>query len=149
MRQTLKLTGVGFLALALGALIYVVVRPEGSSHLSQVLSFPISGLTYIPFVNNLPSFFHVFSFSFVTVAILGQRKYVLLSCLGWLTVNLLFELGQHALVKQFLAQHFTLSPWLENYFQRGTFDALDIAFSSLGAVVASWAIWQKKQEGEE
>jgi hypothetical protein len=125
-------------ALVLGALIYIVVRPGGSSYLSQVLSSPVPALTHLPFANNLPSFFHVFGFSLLTVAALGQRKYTLLSCLAWLVVNVLFEVGQHTFIKQFLAQHLALPELLENYFQRGTFDALDIALSSLGALAAYW-----------
>lgn len=136
MRQTLKLTGVGFLALVLGAFIYIVVRPEGSSYLSQIFGFPVAASIQFPFINNLPSFFHVFSFSLLTVAVLGERKYMLASCLTWLTVNLLFEVGQHSLVQHFLVNNTVLPKLLENYFQYGTFDVMDITFCFFGALAA-------------
>jgi hypothetical protein len=135
-RQTLKLTGVGFLALVLGALIYVVVRPEGSSYLSKVVSFPISLLTTVPFINNLPSFFHVFSFSLLTSIVLAGRKYVMLSCLAWLVINIVFEIGQHTTAQHFLEHYVALPQRLENYFQRGTFDLLDVVFCCFGALAA-------------
>jgi hypothetical protein len=140
-RQTLKLTGVGCLALVLGALIYVVVRPEGSSYLNQGLSSFIPGLSYFPFINNLPSFFHVVSFSLLTAVVLAGRKYAVLNCLTWLTVNVVFEVGQHTLVQHFLEHQVELPQLLEGYFQRGRFDVLDIAFSVLGALVAYYVIW--------
>jgi hypothetical protein len=148
-RQTIKLTGVGFLALVLGALIYVAVRPEGSSYLSKIFSFPVAESIHVPFINNLPSFFHVLGFSLLTLAVLGGRKYVLVNCLTWLTVNLLFEVGQHAHIQHFLVNNTVLPKLLETYFQHGTFDVLDITFCSFGALAAYCVIGFKgKVRGE-
>ncbi|MGL4610057.1 MAG: hypothetical protein ACRCYY_10275 [Trueperaceae bacterium] len=69
-------------------MIYVLLRPAGSSYLSQLISFPLATVPYLPFINSMPSFVHVFSFSLLTVAVLDKSKPILQSCLVWLTVNL-------------------------------------------------------------
>jgi hypothetical protein len=135
--KTLRLTGVGLVALFLGSLVYVVVRPEGSSYLSRVIHFALPVSFEVPFVNNLPSFFHVLGFSLLTLAVLGKRKYTLASCLLWLFVNVLFEFAQHPYIVQSLdANYIELPRALDTYVRFGTFDALDIFFNVFGAVIA-------------
>jgi hypothetical protein len=52
-RPTLKLTAVGFLVLVLGALVYVVVRSEGSSYFSRVIHYALpEAFETLPFINN-------------------------------------------------------------------------------------------------
>jgi hypothetical protein len=136
--KTLRLTSVGLGTLCLGSLVYVVVRPEGSSYLGHVIhfAFPVS-LEHFPFINNLPSLFHILGFSLLTVAVLGECKYALVSCLFWLGVNLVFEVAQHPYFVQFLdGKNSELPRVLDAYVRFGTFDVLDILFSAFGAVLA-------------
>jgi hypothetical protein len=135
-QKTLRLTGVGLAALVLGSLVYVVVRPEGSSYLSHFLHFGLEiPLRHLPFINNLPSFFHVFGFSLLTVAVLGERKYALVSCLFWLVVNVLFEFGQHPSFVQWLdATNIGVARALDACFRFGTFDIFDVCSSLAGAI---------------
>ncbi len=138
MQKTLRLTGVGLAALMLGLLIYIVVRPEGSSYLSHFVHFalPVS-LENFPLINNLPSFLHGFAFSLLTIVILGERKYALASCLFWLVVNVLFELGQHSYFVQWLDVNKIQVPQVLNtYMHLGTFDVLDVLLSMFGACAA-------------
>ncbi len=94
---------MGLVALVLGSLIYVLVRPEGSSYLSCVFHYPLAlSLEHFPFINNLPSLFHVLGFSLLTLAVLNNHKYALASCLFWFAINVLFEVGQHSFVVQWL-----------------------------------------------
>jgi predicted membrane channel-forming protein YqfA (hemolysin III family) len=137
-QKTLRLTAVGVAALVLGSLIYVLVRPEGSSYLSQIVhwTLPVS-LETLPFVNNLPSFFHVLGFSLLTFAILGERKYALASCLFWLAVNVLFELGQHPYFVQWLdTNEIEVARALDAYFRFGVFDLMDMVLCGVGAITA-------------
>jgi hypothetical protein len=44
---------VGFLVLVLGALVYVVVRSEGSSYFSRVIHYALpEAFETLPFINN-------------------------------------------------------------------------------------------------
>ncbi len=147
MPKTLKLTVVGLLALVLGSLVYVVVRAEGSSYLSRIVHYSLPVSFEFPFINNLPSFFHVLSFSLLTFTILGERKYALASCAVWLVINLLFEVGQHPYVTYWLDQGNVLLPIvLENYIRLGTFDVGDVAFSVLGATTAYSIIMSNRKK---
>jgi hypothetical protein len=144
---------VGLVALVLGSLIYVVVRPEGSSYLSHFLHFasPVSLETF-PFINSLPSFFHVLGFSLLTIAVLGQRKYALASCLLWFVVNILFEFGQHPYFVQWLdASNIEVARAVDSYFRFGTFDVMDVILCNFGAVAAfvvaftKFAVMEKRE----
>lgn len=128
---------MGLLALVLGSFVYIAVRPEGSSYLSRVVHFALPVSFELPFINSLPSFFHVLGFSLLTLAVLGKRKYALASCLLWLSVNLIFEVAQHPYFVQFLdANNIELPRALDTYVRFGSFDALDILFNVLGTVLA-------------
>jgi hypothetical protein len=143
---SLWLSGLGLLALVLGTFIYVLVRPEGSSYVNLYVSFHQS-LPEIPLVNNLPSFFHVFAFSLLTLSVLGKFKYGVLSCVLWTLLNLLFELGQHSSFMNFLdAKAIWLPSVLNNYFRLGTFDIWDMVFCMLGGLMAYGVmglLWRK------
>lgn len=92
--------------------------------------------------NNLPSFFHVFSFVLLTAGFCDCRKrgYIII-CVSWLLVDCFFELGQgcNALAVTIIPQWFDGIPYLENtanYFSHGTFDFLDMAAIMLGCLAA-------------
>lgn len=125
-RISLWLSGLGLAALSMGTLIYVFLRPEGSSYLNQYYSL-YQPLPYIPFMNNLPSFFHIFAFSLFSISVLG-RKYAFHICLFWFVLNVAFELIQHPN----LSQNIDFLGILRAY-AGGTFDYLDILASIMGA----------------
>jgi hypothetical protein len=145
-QSSLWLFTLGLLALSLGALIYVVLRPQGSSYVNLYFSF-YQSLPSIPFINNLPSFFHVFAFSLLTVSVLGTFRYTFLTCSVWVLLNLLFELGQHSSVVNVLsAKAIWLPSVLNNYFRLGTFDIGDMVFcvvGALGAYGVTLLLWRK------
>jgi hypothetical protein len=135
------LFGLGFLALSLGTLIYLVFRPQGSSYISHYLSFYQPELA-IPFVNNLPSFVHVFAFSLLLASVLPKGRYVLQVCLFWLGLNVFFECLQYPEIVA--TEHF---PIILKRYVAGTFDYLDIVASAVGAWAAYGVIrvWQRRR----
>jgi glycopeptide antibiotics resistance protein len=132
---SLWLFTLGFLVLGLGTLIYVVLRPQGSSYLSLYFSF-YQSLPSLPFINNLPSFFHTFAFSLLLASVLPQSKHMLQVCLFWLGLNISFELLQYP----GLFETEYLPTILERY-AGGRFDYLDMIASALGALAAYGIIW--------
>jgi hypothetical protein len=77
----------------------------------------------------------------LTVAVLGERKYALASCLFWFTLNVLLELGQHSYFVRWLdLNNIGLAQVLNTYFRFGTFDALDIVMTIAGAGVAYFLV---------
>ena len=140
MRYYLWLYGLGFLALILGTLIYVLVRPEGSSYLNQHPSFYQHLGLYlsspsISIVSSLPSLFHVLAFSLFSISVLS-RKYAFHSCLFWFVLNAAFEFIQHPKLLQSLD-----FPGILGAYARGTFDYLDILASFIGACLAFGIVW--------
>ena len=96
----------------------------------------------------LPSFVHPLAFSLLTVAALPAHetpatpRYAV--CVAWGAVNVVFELGQHAAVREPLAAALQdvlgRAPpvrWLASYFLRGTFDIGDLVAAVLGALAAA------------
>ena len=96
----------------------------------------------------LPSFVHPLAFSLLTVAALPAQstpatpRYGV--CAAWCAVNLLFELGQHAAIREPLAAALLDLPgrtppvrWLASYFLHGTFDVGDLIAALLGALAAA------------
>lgn len=129
-------------ALAVGVVIYLTQRSGADVYLlpdSWQAVLPISTLG-----NHLPSFLHAFAFAVLTAVVLTPwRGAVLFSCLLWVAINSLFEIGQIDAVAVRIAQYspawFSDWPVLENidgYFLNGTFDPVDIGFVALGAVAA-------------
>jgi hypothetical protein len=135
-----------FIALAIGATVYMVGRPLGSVYLlpagwsladSQHLRLGWLG-------NNIPSFVHVYAFGLLTAAVLGaSRSLALASCATWWAIDCLFEVGQHPLLSPYISAAappwFSNVPVLENivpYFVCGTFDPWDLVAIALGALAA-------------
>lgn len=138
---------LGTLGLSVGTLVYLIDRnPEqiyfiyhSSIGLSLYHSLP---KLFGPIGNSLPTFIHVFSFILLTAAIIGcGKRGHLVICLGWLVVDLLFELGQKfkSLSVMLTPDWFSTIPYLENsknYFLYGFFDLNDIGSIILGAILA-------------
>lgn len=105
---------------------------------------------------SLPSFVHVFAFALLTAAVLKPwPRMVALSCLAWVLIDALFELGQLRAVAAVLAAHLPGPgghPWwlaqLGSYFVSGTFDTLDLAAAVAGGIVAYCVIVALGREDE-
>ena len=97
---------------------------------------------------SLPSFVHVCAFALLTAALLdGGRRLNQAICLGWFSVDLVFEMGQHPKLATPIANavpawfiHVPILDRTTTYFLSGTFDPLDILFAALGALTAYIAI---------
>jgi hypothetical protein len=132
-------------ALLLGGLVYLIDRPASLvAMIARTDAFagrPVFGTLG----QWLPSFVHPFGFSLLTAAALPTRatpRYGV--CMAWGAVNLLFEIGQHAAMRQALADalhralgHTPAVRWLADYFLRGSFDVGDMLAAALGAAAAA------------
>lgn len=138
---------LGLLGLLCGTLVYLADRPPEQAYFIYTSVIDVSLYKTLPQLfgvigNNLPSFFHVFSFILLTAGLCSCRKrgYFII-CASWLLVDCLFELGQkyHALAIGFIPHWFERIPYLENtanYFRLGTFDVLDVVAIILGSMTA-------------
>lgn len=104
--------------------------------------------------NYLPDFLHAFAFCLLTIGVLGGGKRVIqLTCLSWLLIESLFELGQQETVANaivpIIPKWFDQIPLLENtaaFFTTGRFDPLDLLAFFLGVSVAyALSHWQWAQ----
>jgi hypothetical protein len=104
---------------------------------------------------SLPSFAHVCAFALLTAALLdGGRRLNQAICLGWLSVDVAFELGQHPKLATSIAnavpawfRHVPVLDKTPNYFLSGTFDPLDILMATLGALTAYLVIVNTQAQG--
>jgi hypothetical protein len=140
---------IGFITLVLGILIYLTARPPDSAYFLEILN--ISLYKSLPNLfgkagNNLPSFFHVFSFILISAGLIASNKkgYILI-CLGWFFIDLLFELAQR--YNSFLLR--LVPDWFEglwflesvkSYFVKGTFDYCDIFAITIGSLLAYFVL---------
>jgi hypothetical protein len=142
---------IGLAALSMGLMVYLADRSPDSAYLLQVIGgkSAFSGASHLfrPISGQLPAFIHVFAFALLTTGVLGcGTRGALFVCLSWLTVDVLFELGQVAenqLVQDHLGALDTVfgSGVLGNFFRFGTFDPLDLLATALGSVTA-FVIWR-------
>jgi hypothetical protein len=150
---------IGFLALFIGFLIYFLHRTPDIYFLSFIKTADnpsLLNLASLKLIGGIiPSFLHVFAFSLILGGLLAcSKKGYLIICGTWLSINLLFELGQrHALAASaVIPSWFANIPVLENmqnYFLKGTFDFLDLLASLVGAVVAYFfLIFTSKRGGK-
>ncbi|MDY6825466.1 MAG: hypothetical protein SWH68_16965 [Thermodesulfobacteriota bacterium] len=137
---------LGLLLLLAGVGFYLLDRPPASVYFI---------FKYVPFLSaydqggglfqhrvfgSLPMFFHVCAFSLFTAGCF--RPGVLpaaVSCLFWLSVNMVFEVFQKydQAAIALIPSWFETYPWLESfrsYFEHGSFDPNDLWFAVLGAI---------------
>lgn len=147
MTINLRLILLGFLALLIGVLVYLVDRPPEQTYFLSAFPLKISLYDIYPPIFGrlgpvLPDFMHVVAFILLTAGVLaGNRRVYAAVCLFWLVVDGAFELGQ-----KYSDQAASLVPaWfdgiflLENtgaYFKHGTYSRHDMAAIVIGAVVA-------------
>jgi len=144
--STLVFLGTGLLLF--GALEYILSRPTDSTHLRSLIDcftniFHLRIHIYGNLGGVLPDFIHPLSFSLLTMAIFpqAQRGLRAMICLAWLSIDLLFELGQcfNTQISQLLPKILSkghILDLLTGYFISGTYDHLDILAICLGALTA-------------
>jgi hypothetical protein len=139
--------GIGFAALAVGTLVYIIDRPPGDTYF--ISHFGIEALLpdRLPTLfgragNVLPALTHAFALPLITAGILSSGKKgcgIIVVC--WFLVDLAFEIGQQfgSSIAERVPVWFRGIPFLENtgaFFRRGTFDWLDVLAIALGAASA-------------
>ena len=138
--------GVG--ALLAASMEYVLSRPADSTCLGAAAKaatgdLPFKMEVFGIFGGVVPEFVHPFSFALITMALFPEtsRRIRVMICLFWLTVDLLFEVGQYfgQQISQFLPTILPdtrVSGLLIDYFLRGTYDRLDLVAICLGTASA-------------
>ncbi len=140
------LSGVAAGLLLMGGIVYLVFRSSSTVYFlagifPEAVNYSIS-TGYIS--NSIPSFLHIYAFILLTAVVLNpSRTGLILICLGWVGVELFFEIGQHPFFAQYLTQWvpawFANFPYLEvanSYFLSGTYDPVDVLFIIIGTAVA-------------
>jgi hypothetical protein len=142
---------IGVAGLILGSLVYLIDRPPDQTYFVSFSKINISLHNTVPNLfgvigNTLPDFLHVFSFILITAGLFScNRKGYLIICSGWFLVDSAFELCQkyNSLPLRIIPDWFEGIPFLENtknYFQRGTFDMVDLLAIAVGTIVAYFVI---------
>ena len=139
---------LGFVALLIGLVEYVLSRSTDSTYLGKMIGTLVGGFSFKMnifgvFGGVLPEFLHPFAFALFTMALFprASRKVRRMICLFWLAIELFFEMGQ--CFGQQIAQHLlkvlphrgVVDP-LTNYFLNGTFDHLDVLAICVGITAA-------------
>ena len=139
---------LGLGALMIGVMEYALSRPADSTCLGASIKVIGGDLRYKMevfgiFGGVVPEFVHPLAFALITMALFPEtsRRIRVMICLFWLTVDLLFEVGQYfgQQISQFLPTilpHTRVSGLLIDYFLRGTYDHLDILAICLGIISA-------------
>ena len=142
---------IGVIGLLIGSLVYLIDRPPYQTYFVYSSPINISLSNIIPSLfgaigNSLPEFIHVFSFILITTGLVCcQKRGYLIICLSWFLVDSAFELGQkfNTWSSSITPDWFTGIPFLENtknYFQRGTFDMVDLVAIAVGATAAYFVL---------
>jgi hypothetical protein len=144
--QKIVLVVLGAIALALGVLVYLLDRnPANVYFLRGILKTPlISPPVFGAIGAFLPTFLHVFAFILISAAVLpSSSRHFFLVCLGWFTLEIVFELAQHPYIAPYITaaipSWFSRVPLFENmkdYFLLGTFDPLDLLSITCGTLSA-------------
>lgn len=146
------------MALFIGVLVYVVDRPPQSICFlpEAFIRFGEKPKIFGIIGNNLPTFTHVFAFTLITVGFFypTQKNYLII-CIGWLLIDLFFELGQYRTMNNKIVdcipEWFNALPILKdckNFFLTGTFDPFDLLSIFLGSTLAYLVIIRTKRREE-
>ncbi|MCG6935768.1 MAG: hypothetical protein ACK2U1_02955 [Anaerolineales bacterium] len=133
-------------ALLVGLSVYLFDRqPETVYLISNWFVFKVeSGPIFGAMGQYLPTFLHVYAFTLLTVVVFSQsRQQIQIICIGWLTIDSLFEIAQIDFIAHSISNHlpgwFVGVPFLENtadYFLLGTFDVFDLLSIAAGSLAA-------------
>jgi len=144
-RRPAFLAALGWLALAVGTLVYLTDRSASRAVLIPAFG-AFAGINVFGAIGQwLPSFVHPLAFALFTAAALPQRSSPAYgACVAWCAVNIAFEVGQHPHLNAHLPEAIRgvfgqtpLTRFVANYFLRGTFDVGDIVAAILGALAAA------------
>ena len=147
---------LGVSLLLLGASVYLLDRSWQQLAIADLIPLTLApSPVFGALGGSLPSFAHVCAFALLTAALLdGGRRLNQMICLGWLSVDVAFELGQHPKLATFIAsavpagfKHVSVLDKTPNYFLSGTFDPLDILMATLGALTAYALIANTQAQG--
>lgn len=139
---------LGLGALFLGSLEYIIGRPADASHIGRIISELAGNFLFridiFGFLGGfLPDFIHPFSFALLTMALFptGDRKVRGIICLFWLSIDILFEIGQffNKQIAELMTKLFSpnaITNIFTNYFAKGTYDHLDILAICFGITAA-------------
>ena len=141
---------IACVSLCVGYALYFVGRPGSAIFaIPDNLEHWVYALPLLSEISGpLPSFFHTFAFIlFLALVLNPSRAGKILICLGWMTVELFFEIGQHSFFANHLVEWIPLwfagIPFLEVadfYFLSGTFDPVDVLFILFGAAAALFTL---------
>lgn len=132
--------------LAFGILIYALARPptEMFPFISQHRFMLTSLRRLICFLGPLPTFVHVMAFSLLSAAIVGvEFRRVAVVSGGWMSVEVVFELAQYPVARDWLLQHQSWIEWIpyaRSFLMWGTFDWADVTAAFLGAGLSVWTL---------
>jgi hypothetical protein len=147
--DTVRLFLVAISVCVIGLLVYVFDRqPETVYFLPEWLSHQDASDRIFGGVGAwLPTFVHVYVFILLTVAVAPTTIKLVPVCLGWFVLECLFEFGQVGPVGEWIYIHtydlFKGIPILENtgyYFQKGSFDVMDLFAIAAGTIAAYFTI---------
>ncbi len=152
-----KLLYIALFLLGFGFLIYILFRPCTSEYAFGLIS-PICWLSQ-EITSNLnivtgraPSLVHAFSLSIITSLIFPKinRSIIIASCVFWVVINLLFELGQ--LFKPQFTNKFNnsyadiLMNKVNLFLYQGTYDPWDVLAAITGGAIAYYLLVYKPIE---
>ncbi|MEJ2406094.1 MAG: hypothetical protein P8171_17690 [Candidatus Thiodiazotropha sp.] len=146
-RPHLHLPLTALLALGAGVVLYLLTRDPASVYFITLLPRSLwpDGVISCTACGSLPSLLHVYAFILISAYVLQPvtgRQLVTL-CLGWFSIEILFEIGQIDSVATLIQPHLPswseqlpLASIMDNFLLRGTFDPMDILFTALGTLAA-------------
>lgn len=119
----------GLLSLLIGTLVYLFNRPPQSTYFlpEKFTFYQDTTSSFLILTGSLPSFCHVLGFSLVVLALKPNSKYIGITCLFWLMVNIFFELSQQPQFTNTLTNlnNIPLANLIKNYAKHGTFALSD------------------------
>lgn len=144
----IKLLIAGFTMLLLGVFLYLYERRPDQVFFIYAFRLPsFYNPEHLKIFGNLssslPSFLHVCSFSLLTFAFLPSQSKIniVITCMSWTVVNILFEIGQSITSSTMINIPYSFFDnrafrYVIKYFQNGTFDFIDIIFAICGGFFA-------------
>lgn len=123
------------ISLFIGALFYLLFRPDNLFYSAIGLTQPILSAPPHALFHAIPSLLHVFTLSILTWLSFDRSRKAT-AILIWLSINLIFEFGQLLQPKQVAS----LPEILRNYFVSGSFSWLDITAALLAALITYFTL---------
>jgi|GEM_PF-3603338 len=147
MRNNLIKIALGSLALILGALVYILIRPSSNIYFITALNlneFNLN-LSYVPaWLYSVSTGLHTFSMVlFSSIFVNATRFNDLLLVLSWILINVFFEAIQHPDIKDLLYYELihtdSLGYFIDNL-SKGTYDSLDILSIIISGIISYFVL---------